>query len=202
MQELTPRSVLNGLSAQEFEQLISLGAVLAYDAGDVVIREHSAGREWYIVLSGLVRVDVDPAGLGALAPGSTDPRPILTIGAGGGFGELALFDAEPRSASVVAVQDGTRLLMITPQAFETLIAGGATTAATILHNLVRDLAAKLRQTRLLLLQQLEAGHHIRALCEELDADCALVDPLIPLQKTLVRASGKTLRNGFPTMCWI
>lgn len=180
---ITPMGVLAGLTAEELRQLLQLGTTLRYDAGDVVFREHSGGREWYIVLEGLVRIDVDAAGLGVLAPGSTDPRPILTLGPGGGFGELALLDAGPRSAAVVVLQDATRLLMITPQTFDALLDGAI--ATTVLRTIVRDLAAKLRHSRLLLLQQLAVNHHVRALCEELEADCARVDPLVPLQKTLV-----------------
>lgn len=177
--------VLEGLNVEELNQLVALGSVLQYDAGDVVIREQSGGREWYIVLKGLVRIDFDAASLGVLAPGSTDPHPILTLGPGGGFGEIALFDAEPRSAAVVALEDATQLLVITPQAFDALLASGHTVAITVLRNLIHDLAAKIRNSRLLLLQQLTAHHHVRTLCEELEVDCTRVDPLIPLQKTLV-----------------
>jgi CRP-like cAMP-binding protein len=182
---MTPSGVLAGLTAQDLDHLITLGTILHCAAGEVVFRENSLGREWYIVLEGSVRVDVDPDALGVLAPGASDPRAILTLGAGSGFGELALIDAELRSATVVALTDDTRLLVITPQAFEALMNAGHSVAPIILRNIVRDLAAKLRRTRLLLVQQLVIGHHIRALREELDADSALVDPLIPLHKTLV-----------------
>jgi len=185
METMTATGVLAGLTAEERHHLIAQGTVLPYNAGDVVIREQSGGREWYIVLEGLVRIDVDPTALGVLTPGSTDARPILTLGPGGGFGELALLDGQPRSAAVVAIVDATKLLIITPQAFDALLASGTTVAVTVLHGIVRDLAAKLRHSRQLLLEQLAAGYYIRALCEELDADCARVDPLVPLQKTLV-----------------
>jgi CRP-like cAMP-binding protein len=185
MQSLIPTGVLANLTAEEMQHLISLGTTLHYNAGDVVFREHSIGREWYVILEGRVRIDVDPVNLGVLTPGSTEPHPLLTLGPGGGFGELALFDAGPRSATVVVLDDHTHLLVITPQDFDRLLTTGRAIAAVILNNLVSDLSAKLRQTRLHLLQQLAANHHVRALYEELYADCAMVDPLRPLPKTLV-----------------
>ena len=76
-------------------------------AGQAVFREGEAGSELYQVLAGSVRVmgDVELEPRRHIQPGFCDlPEGAL-------FGELALFDQEPRSATVVAVTD-TELVVI------------------------------------------------------------------------------------------
>jgi len=79
----------------------------------VVFSEGDAGRDVYLVLEGRVRVvgNVDLDAHRRLHPGFSD------LGPGEVFGELALFDRQPRSATVttvapteLAVLDGERLL--------------------------------------------------------------------------------------------
>lgn len=77
-----------------------------YAANQRLITEGEADRRLYLIESGLVRVTGRVA-LGAnrhIQPGLCD------LGPGDVFGELTLFDAAPRSASVVAVEDSEVLV--------------------------------------------------------------------------------------------
>jgi CRP-like cAMP-binding protein len=66
----------------------------SFNAGEVVFREGDQAEELYIVQSGLVRIKARNRALETLGPNSI-------------FGELALIDAQPRSATAVAVTDAT-----------------------------------------------------------------------------------------------
>lgn len=71
------------------------------EANRVVFHEGSKGRDIYLILSGAVRIvgNVDLDEERRVRPGFSE------LSQGDLFGELALFDDEPRSATVVAVTD-------------------------------------------------------------------------------------------------
>ena len=70
-------------------------------ANEVIFREGDKGRDVYVVLSGLVRVvgAVELEGQRKISSG------FFELGSGAIFGELALIDRRPRSATVMAVGD-------------------------------------------------------------------------------------------------
>ena len=63
-----------------------------YKAGDIILREGEAGHEFYVVKSGSVAIRHGNKTLQVLAEGEI-------------FGEMALIDSEPRSATVLAETD-------------------------------------------------------------------------------------------------
>ena len=77
----------------EFSILAGSGApIRAFKQGEVVFREGDPATELYVVKSG--RVDI-----------SSGNRLLATIGENGIFGEMALIDKAPRSATVTAATD-------------------------------------------------------------------------------------------------
>ncbi len=71
-------------------------------SGQMVFREGDGGREVYLILQGRVRV----VGEVALESERRIQPGICDLPQGALFGELALFDQGPRSASVSVVEDG------------------------------------------------------------------------------------------------
>ena|SRR5688572_31502725 len=64
----------------------------AYKAGDVIFKEGDPGDEFFVIKSGTTSVRLGNRTLQELGPGEV-------------FGEMALIDSEPRSATVVAETD-------------------------------------------------------------------------------------------------
>jgi AAA family ATP:ADP antiporter len=93
--------------------------------GEVIFRKGEAGDSMYIIVTGSVRVfDGD--------------RTINVLEARDIFGELALLDPEPRSASVAALED-TQLFRIDRETFSELMAGNISIVRGVLHVLCERL---------------------------------------------------------------
>lgn len=64
----------------------------AFRAGDVIFKEGDPGTEFFVVKSGKVSVRLGN-------------RTLQSLGAGEVFGEMALIDSQPRSATIIADSD-------------------------------------------------------------------------------------------------
>lgn len=71
-----------------------------FGVGEEIVTEGRAGSSFYVVASGKLSVRV-----------GTPPREIATLERGGAFGEMSLLTGEPRSATVIAMEDCTLLEM-------------------------------------------------------------------------------------------
>jgi uncharacterized membrane protein len=123
----------------------ALGARLtenAFAAGDVVFAQGDAGSSMYLVRSGAVQVFLPSADSAAA------PVVLKDVRTGEYFGELALFDDKPRSASVRAVVD-TVLLELKREEFAEHLARSPRAAMVILS----EMAERLRETNALLSQR-------------------------------------------------
>ncbi len=89
--------VFAGLSEQDLTAIAEVSISRRYRAGEVVFREGDGGDTCYIVRSGLARA----------VRQHSDGRSITLahFGAGDIFGELAMFDEEPRSATVDVIEE-------------------------------------------------------------------------------------------------
>ena len=84
-----------------------------YQKGDVVFLKNSSGGEMYFIRSGKVSLLIDTeigvnAELGPLEVGEH-------------FGEMALIDGSPRSATAIAIEDNTELEVLERESFLSLI---------------------------------------------------------------------------------
>ena len=80
---------------------------------------------------------------------------ITSLGPGKTFGEMALIDGEPRSASVVAAQD-TLLFALTQESFESLLEETPRLGAKLLMMITKGMSQRLRQTSGVLVDYLGA----------------------------------------------
>ncbi len=100
-----------------------------FPAGTVVFKEGDVGNEMYVIQSGKVNVTKAVRGV---------EKVLVTLGAGAFFGEMAIINQKPRSASIVVVEDA-RLLVIGPKTFETMIRGNSEIAVRMIKILAQRL---------------------------------------------------------------
>ena len=112
-----------------------------FDPGQLVLKEGDKTSKLYLVLSGTVRVlgTVDLETGRQIHPGVSD------LSEGEVFGELALFDEQPHSATVSAVSE-TELAVIDGPLFLEFLDRNRDIGYSILKSLLCQLAPRLRKT--------------------------------------------------------
>lgn len=110
------------------------------EANKVIVHEGERGRQVYLILSGQVRVvgSVDLDEHARIRPGFSE------LSAGDLFGELAAFDDEPRSATVVAVSD-VELAVIDGEALLRFLDAHTELGYAITRELISTLVVRLRK---------------------------------------------------------
>ncbi|MBN1769721.1 MAG: type II/IV secretion system protein [Deltaproteobacteria bacterium] len=114
------------------EQIAGAMEPRAFRPGEEIVREGSAGDAMYLVLSGRVAVVVRSRDLGASFE-------LARLGPGDHFGEMALLTAEPRTASVVALED-TRAVALSKTVFDKLLAQLPQVATAVARSLAERLS--------------------------------------------------------------
>ena len=97
-----------------------------YRKSEVIFAENTLGSEMYIIHSGKVK-------LTSTKPGHEVT--LATLGQGEFFGEMALCDSEPRTATAVADGNNTRLIALDQEKFLYLVSQQPAFALTIMHGL-------------------------------------------------------------------
>lgn len=77
----------------------------SYAAGEIIIRQGDPGHAAYLVVGGAVEV---------VAEGASGERALSALGPQAIFGEMALIDGGPRSATVRATEPTTCLVITRP----------------------------------------------------------------------------------------
>lgn len=101
---LSKVDLFNGLNKKDLQILAGSSQERKYSAGTTLFQQGDTGAGLYVIISGKVRV----------VQGNNPDRAEVelgTAGAGDVLGEMALLDDMPRSASVIAVEDVTALLL-------------------------------------------------------------------------------------------
>lgn len=124
--------LLKGLRPSEIRALEKTCAWRDYPADEQIFDRHSDSRDIYFVVSGRVRI----------VNFSLSGREVSfdDIDAGGYFGELAAIDGEPRSASVVAIEN-TTVASFAPGPFMELVVQHPQVATALLKRLAHMVRA-------------------------------------------------------------
>jgi len=160
--------LFEGLSEPDREALAARLTERQFKPGEIVFAKDEKGSAMYVVLSGSVQIFLPP-------PEKDAPRVVLKdVRTGEYFGELALFDDKPRSASVEATVD-TVLLELTREDFAEHLSRSKTAAFSILS----EMAERLRETNALLSQR-AATNAVKEIEENLTWGQRLADKVAEL----------------------
>jgi CRP-like cAMP-binding protein len=133
--------VLEGLGSDELASFVQGARTLRLKAEERVFGEGDEGDEVFVVRFGRVRI--------AKAISLESERTLAVVGPGGIFGELAMADSGPRSASATAVE-ASEVLAIGRDAFQKLVKEKSELGAKMLGRFAATLAERLRLTNDLL----------------------------------------------------
>jgi CRP/FNR family cyclic AMP-dependent transcriptional regulator len=97
-----------GLSRGELLELAKVTEDMEVEEGKVLTREGQSGSEFFVIIDGEVSV-------------TKDGQQIRTLGPGDFFGEIALLEDTPRTATVVA-KTPLRFFVLTRQSFRSMLA--------------------------------------------------------------------------------
>jgi CRP-like cAMP-binding protein len=117
--------LFSGCSDKQLQFIATRVEEVDVPAGKVLTRQGQSGGEFFIILSGGAEVSVD---------GSV----VNTMGGGDHFGEIALLDNGPRSATVTA-KTPMRVLLLSPRQFQDVLHQDAEIAVTLLHSVTKRL---------------------------------------------------------------
>ena len=126
-----------GLRRRMLGRLAVRMSAKAYAPGETVFREGDPGRALFVTESGEVEV--------VRAAGTESEVVVARFGPQTSFGELALLDELPRSASARAVAP-TTLLILYRTNFDELLTGDPAVGVALCRNLLRTLARYVRSS--------------------------------------------------------
>ena len=122
-QQLASVPLLAGLEPRVRKRLAEIGKRRTYQPDETIVREGTTGTALYIVLSGKARVE-------------RDEKTIAELGVGSFFGELALIEEHPRTATVVASEQTDCLLFVAWE-FTSLLEEHPEIAVPIMRELIQ-----------------------------------------------------------------
>jgi CRP-like cAMP-binding protein len=102
-----------------------------FEAGDVIFREGEPGDTMFVVQTGQVRIT---------RHGQDGDSTLAVLGAGDFFGEMAILNGRPRTATAEALTE-LRVLEINARTFGQMVVGNAEIAVRLITRLARRLDA-------------------------------------------------------------
>jgi len=103
----------------------------SYRKSEVIFKEGSTGSEMYLIHSGRVLLSV--------RQNETREVPLVVLNPSDFFGEMALVDDSPRSATASAVEDDTELIVMDRARFLFMVRQQPEFALSLMHTLCRRL---------------------------------------------------------------
>jgi CRP-like cAMP-binding protein len=133
--------ILNGLSESQLEEVAELCQEQTRNVDEVIFKENDKSSELYLIQDGLVEIT-----LSVPEPGTE--KSIVTLGKGQIFGEIALVDEGPRSASARCIADGTKLWVAKRKDFISLCEKDTSIGFIVMRNIAADLSFRIRTINL------------------------------------------------------
>ena len=132
---LLETKLFSDLDAAELGDIVQIMQLQRFRPDQAIFTEGDAGNAWYVIYEGEARVEKrDP-----FAPS----REVATLGTHACFGEMAILDDSPRSASIIASQDTTAFRFPADQ-FQMLLEEHSVAAYKLIHAMAKSLCVRQR----------------------------------------------------------
>lgn len=115
------------INGEDLAQVASIAQEVAFEQGELIIQEGEMGDSMFLIIEGKVNVH-------------RMAQQIAELGEREAFGEMAILDHEPRSASVSALSDATCLKIEREDFYELM-----SEKPEIAHGIIRVLTHRLRE---------------------------------------------------------
>ena len=140
---LSQVELFEGLEAGELDQIAAICEERTLESGEIVAKQGDVGDELYVIWDGLVEVVHEET------PEDPAPRTVVNLGQGQVFGEMALVDYGPRSATVRVISENATLQAIPREAFLEMCETHNHLGYVVMRNMAADLSFKLRHQHLI-----------------------------------------------------
>lgn len=120
--------LFSSLSDKSLTSICNASTKRTFEGSEKIVSEGESATAFYLILEGRVEV-------------RRGKKVISKLGKGDFFGEMALFDKQPRSADVVALER-TSCLLLTSWALEGVLSKNW----AVTSNVLKELASRLRST--------------------------------------------------------
>ncbi len=126
IEHLSQVKMFSSLNKKELGLVAKATEVVNVPAGKEIVREGEIGHEFYLIASGAATV-------------KRDGRKVAELGPGNYFGEMALLDRGPRSATIIS-EEPTELIVLGQREF----LGVLDQVPAVAHKLLVGMATRLR----------------------------------------------------------
>ncbi len=140
--------ILIGLTDEQLARVLEICHTRIYNNQDIIVREREPSDEIYVINRGSAEVILSGGRVTAEALAAPGPNAIISLGQGQIFGEMALIDLGPRSATVRCTSDGSELYVIRREDFVRLCEQDTDIGYKVMRNLAAELSFKLRHRNL------------------------------------------------------
>jgi CRP-like cAMP-binding protein len=117
--------LFSSFSNRDLQKIARASDEISIEEGRVLVEQDAVGHEFYVIVEGEAEV-------------RRNGRKVTTLGPGDHFGELALFDGGPRTATVTATSAMTALVL-GQREFAALLDDVPGLASKVLTNLARQI---------------------------------------------------------------
>ena len=152
-EELKHIAVLQAMDADALTRLATALEEKDYADGQTVFAEGDAGDSMYFIVNGGVRIEKRAQATSAVQ------KTLTVLEAGDYFGEMALLDQKPRSASAVAA-GGARVLRLSKEAFDQMQGRSSAAGMSVLFAMIRTSSERIRRLSAQLVVYDEVGKAI------------------------------------------
>ena len=137
-EELKDIAVLQAVDNEALARLATALEAKDYADGQTVFAEGDPGDSMFFIVKGCIHIEKR-----AQATGATN-KTLAVLEAGDYFGEMALLDQKPRSASAVAT-GGARILRLSKAAFDQMQGQSTQAAMSVLFAMIRTSSERIRR---------------------------------------------------------